>query len=252
MALNWSDKRRLLIIGGAAFFALVVISGLAFSFLYKPPNCTDGKQNGVETGIDCGGTCVYVCNAVVEEPRITFARTVTTGDRTDVIAYIENRNQDAEAKAAAYTVEVFDEAGRLIGSKKGTVDLPARSVVPVFVPSLLPGVAFTPRAFVSFDEGIAWRLPRERQAEAVVSNVVLLAGTSPRVTATITNPSATVMSDRTVLATVFDADGFAIAASRTTIQALAPRAGATAVFTWPEAFRGQALKVEVRVAPVLP
>ncbi len=28
---------------------------------YAPPNCTDGVQNGLETGVDCGGACPNAC-----------------------------------------------------------------------------------------------------------------------------------------------------------------------------------------------
>lgn len=252
MALSWSERRRFLVIGGAALLALVLAGLLAFSFLHKAPSCTDGVQNGDETGIDCGGSCAYVCSVTVEAPRITFARAVATGGRTDVIAYVENRNRDEEAKAAAYTVELFDESGRLIGSDEGVLDLPARAIVPLFASSLAPGLAFTPRAFVSFSEDTKWRLMKEARAEPAVSDVVLLTGDNPRVTATVTNPSATGMGERAAVATVFDARGIAIAASRTVTQALAPRGSTQAVFTWPEPFNGEATKVEVRVVPQLP
>ena len=251
MALNWSRKRQMFILGGAGLFALVLMGILTFFLLYKPPTCTDGKQNGDETGVDCGGSCAYVCNVTVEAPRVIFARTVATAGRTDAIAYIENRNQREEAKAAPYVIELFDESGTLISSREGVIDLPPRSIVPLYVPSFASGIAFTPRAFVSFGESMKWRIQTEAISEPTVSNVALLTGASPRVTATITNTSAISMGEREVVATVFDAEGLALAASRTVIQALAPRAEANAVFTWSEPFPGEAIRVEVRVIPVL-
>jgi hypothetical protein len=31
------------------------------SFFVEIPTCSDVKQNGSETGIDCGGSCTQVC-----------------------------------------------------------------------------------------------------------------------------------------------------------------------------------------------
>lgn len=253
MALTWADKRRTYIIGGAIALGIVLLSGILFAVLYDAPSCMDGRQNQDETGIDCGGSCMYLCAHEVQEPRLTFARAVTNGTgRTDVIAYVENRNQNAEAKAARYIVEVFGESGTLLGKREGTIDLPARATVAIFVPGVYQGVGAVPRAFVSFDKDTRWRNARGRENAIAISGIELVSGSRPRVNATLSNVAPSAVYNRTLVATVFDVEGVAIAASQTVVREVPALGTASAVFTWPEAFSGLAARVEVTAVPTLP
>jgi hypothetical protein len=251
MAFTWSERRRTAIIAGFAAAGLMLLAGIAFAVMYEVPSCMDGKKNQDESGIDCGGSCAYLCKADVDVPRIMFARAIASAGRTDVIAYVENRNRLAEAKAARYTVEVFDEAGALLGKREGTMDLPARATVPLYVPGILQGVASAPRAFVSFDADTRWQVPDEAIVPIAVSDVQLVSGAEPRVTAVLSNPSPSATYDRTAIATVFDAGGQAVAASKTVVRVIPGLSSATAIFTWKEPFLGSA-RVEVSVLPILP
>ena len=63
--ITWAFKRQI-------FYILILIlffSVCGFLILYprlnKAPICTDGIQNGTETGIDCGGSCANACLAEV-------------------------------------------------------------------------------------------------------------------------------------------------------------------------------------------
>lgn len=253
MALTWADKRRTYIIGGAIAFGIMLLSGILFAFLYEAPSCMDGRQNQDETDIDCGGSCMYLCRNEVQAPRLSFARAVTNGSgRTDVIAYIENRNPDAEAKDALYTVEVFDESNVLLGKREGRIDLPARSTVALYVPGVYVGVAAVPRAFVSFADDTRWRNVRAGEAPLTVSGITLVPGALPRVNATVSNSAPSAVYNRTLIATVFDSDGVAIAASQTVVREVAALGSTQAVFTWPEVFTGTAVRVEVTAVPMLP
>lgn len=253
MALTWGDKRRFVIIASFAALCVLLLSGILIAVLYDAPSCMDGRQNQDETGVDCGGSCAYLCRHEAQDPRLTFARAVTNGSgRTDVIAYVENRNQNAEAKDARYTVEVFDESGALLGKRESMIDLPARSIVALYVPGVYAGIGATPRAFVSFDEGTRWRNARGGESPLAVSGIKLTSGSRPRVDATVTNVAPSPVFNRTLIATVFDADGVAIAASQTVVREVPALGTASAVFTWPEAFSGTPVRVEVISVPVLP
>ncbi len=251
MALTWADKRRFYIIGGAALIGLTLLAGIVIAIVYEAPACNDGKRNQDETGIDCGGSCELVCREDVESARVPFARALTNAaGRTDLVAYIENRNQGAEAKGAVYTAEIFDAQGRLLGSREGTVDLPARAIVPVFIPGI--GVGSAARAFLSIAENTKWRVPRNAEEVLSVGAVAIQTGAQPRVTAPIENLSAKDEFDRTVIATVFNGEGEAIAASQTVLRAVSAFGKTDAVFTWNEPFPQGALRAEVRVVPRLP
>lgn len=253
MALTWADKRRFYIIGGAALIGCALLAIFVISVLYEAPSCMDQKQNQDETGIDCGGSCAYLCAFEAQEPRVTFARALTNGSgRTDVIAYIENRNQSAEAKGARYQVEVFDEAGVLLGTREGTIDLPARSTTALFIPGIYLGTGAAPRAFVSFEDSTRWRNAAGGEGAVTVTATDVIPGTRPRVNATVSNVAPTAVYNHTMIATVFDESGVAIAASQTVVREIAGRGSAQAVFTWNEPFLGEATRVEVMGVPVLP
>lgn len=253
MALTWADKRRTYIIGGAIALGIMLLSGIGIAVMYEAPSCTDGRQNQDETGIDCGGSCDFLCRNEVQAPRLSFARAVTNGSgRTDVIAYIENRNQDAEAKDAPYTVEVFDESGTLLGKREGRIDLPARSTVALYVPGVYVGIGATPRAFVSFEDDMRWRNARSGETPLAISNITLIPGMLPRVNATVSNAAPSAVYGRILVATVFNSEGVAIAASQTVVREVPGQGSAQAVFTWPEAFMGTAVRVEVTAVPLLP
>lgn len=252
MALSWADRRRAYVIGGFLVLAAIVLGAGAFAFLYEAPSCTDALRNQDETGVDCGGSCPNLCSADVSPLRVSFARAIPYGGRTDVIAYVENRNLDAESKGARYTAELFDDAGQLLGKKEGMLDIPARSTVPLFVPAIAQGVAAAPRAFVSFEEGVTWRSARDGKVPLTVMRADIVPGDNPRVRALLRNSDARVAYDRVLVATVFDLAGQAIAASRTVVRQAPAFGEAEAVFTWSEPFAGVAVRVEVVEVPVLP
>lgn len=251
MALDWAGKRRLYIIGGAALITLVLLAGILIAVMYEAPSCMDGKQNQDENGIDCGGSCAYLCSADVEPARVAFVRALMNlSGRTDLIAYVENRNALAEAKNAPYVAEIFDAQGRLLGTREGIVDLPARAIVPVFVPGI--GAGSAARAFLTIAETTKWRLPSNAKEPLTVGTVSMIQGDKARVTAPIENLSPRDEFDRTVVAVVFNANGEAVAATQTVLRVVSAFGKTDAVFTWNEPFPEGAVRAEVRIAPRLP
>lgn len=239
-----------MIIGTVAAVLVVFLSALAFSIFYDAPSCMDRTQNQGEEGTDCGGPCSKLCAALLDAPRVSFARAlITTNGRTDVIAYVENRNQASEAKNARYVMELFSADGLLLAKKEGTIDLPARSTVPVFLPGVYMGPVPVSRAFVTFEEEITWTRAREGRTVPKVSDAVFLQGTEPRVTATLQNPTPVALYNVKVIATAFDADGSALAASQTVVREIPAQGTVQAVFTWTAPF-GDPLRIEV--IPLIP
>ncbi|MBU2220918.1 hypothetical protein KKD81_03210 [Patescibacteria group bacterium] len=250
MSLTWSQRRRFTIIGGAAALGIVLLSALVFSVVYETPSCSDQKQNQGETGVDCGGACAKLCAIALDAPRVSFARTLAhPNGRTDVIAYIENRNREAQAKRAAYTIELYDENGLQLLTKAGTIDLPAQSIVPIFEPAIYAGVLNATRVFISFDEDMIWTEPKKEFLVPRILRADFISGEQPRVVAELENDSPHPFYNVRVVATAFDIDGNAIAASQTVVREVPPRGNAEAVFTWTASF-GEPFRVEV--VPVLP
>lgn len=251
MAWNWAEKRRFWIIAIAGAFIVLALAGITAAVLYDAPTCTDLVQNSDEEGVDCGGSCQYLCREAVTPARMVFARPVMNAPgRIDVIAYIENRNQSAEAVRAPYTVELYDAGNLLLAKRAGTIDLPPRSVVPLFVPNLYIGTDTAIRAFVSFDADVRFERPAgDRVTPVVVSAERTEANGLQRVIAVLENPSATSVYQVKVIATLFGADGNAMAASQTVLREIPARGTSEAVFTWSQPFPETPVRIEVLPVP---
>ncbi|MDB5265193.1 MAG: hypothetical protein JWN64_764 [Parcubacteria group bacterium] len=252
MALSWGQRRRVLIIGGAAAVLVAFIAILVIAIAYDKPTCVDNKQNQNEEGIDCGGSCQYLCKASVTNARTIYARPLSpVSGRTDVIALVENPNRTAAAKDAHYTIELRGDDASLIAKKEGSIDLPPGTTVPVFIPGLFSGYQTAVTAFFLLDDtNVNWYRYEEERVLPVVGTITILDTDTPRITAVLQNPSAYPMRNVQAVVTVFDAKGNVIGASQTVLSEISARGKADAVFTWPDAFPQQAVKAEVR--PTLP
>ena len=68
---------------------------------------------------------------------------------------------------------------------------------------------------------------------------------APRVTATVTNPTAYPEHGVPFIASVFAADGTVIAASQTVVSLIPAQGSAEAIFTWNEPFAAPYARIEV-------
>ncbi|MBU6431623.1 hypothetical protein KGQ29_04640, partial [Patescibacteria group bacterium] len=73
---SWSQKRKSIyfLIFAAFLFSFIILP--AYFIFYKAPTCFDGKQNGDEKGVDCGGSCVNLCRSQYLEPNIIWSRVI--------------------------------------------------------------------------------------------------------------------------------------------------------------------------------
>lgn len=103
---------------GAGFllFFSAVIFGIYALMFRSSPTCFDGRQNGEETGIDCGGGCMPCAQK--------YAQGITVGDvfrfasdgKVVVVAAINNPNDDYGFKRVTYTMKALDANGQAIAS----------------------------------------------------------------------------------------------------------------------------------------
>jgi hypothetical protein len=246
---EWATNRQRLLI--AIGVSLVVALGVIIlvPILYQTPSCSDGKQNQDEDGIDCGGSCAYLCKDTARPLSTQFVQGIVQNGRADAIAYIDNRNADAALEDAKYTVELYDETRTLIGSKQGTIDVPPSSTVPIFVSGIAESASEIAQAFITFDDNLEWFRSSEKPSAPTISDTRISSEGTPRIVATIGNPTPRAMTNVRLVITVFGASGNAIAASQTVVASIAPQGTAEAVFTWNEAFIEAATRVDV--LPVL-
>ncbi len=252
--MSWAAERRAVILAVVGAVVLIAAGFAGYALLHKAPSCTDGTMNADEEGIDCGGSCSYLCAAGLVPASVSFVRELPQASgRTDVIAYLKNPNPSAAAKGVRYTVELYDANRTVVAKKEGVADLAPAMETPVYLSNVYSGSESIDRAFLSIDEGYQWYAMTEPLSVPVVSNPQV-AGTAaaPRVTASVTNPFPKALKNIKLIATVFDGEGNAIAASQTVLASLAPQARTDAVFTWNAPFPAAISRIDVKPIAPLP
>lgn len=256
--MDWASRRRLVIASIVVGTLLLITSILVFWQTYQPPSCSDGKLNQDETGIDCGGSCPYLCVQENIPPTVLYVLPLTssTTGRTDVIAMVENKNSAAAARGVPYTLKLYSAQGAVIKEVQGTIDLVPRSVVPIYIPRALD--AGNPaRAFLEIPANkIAWySLTEDPRIVPVVENrLVMLKADKPRLDMTVINESLYPLSRVPLIAIVLDVETNNIVGVTATIVDVAPQGRSTASFLWNEPFRSTLIGHEMRheVYPIVP
>lgn len=243
---SWGTKRRNLII--TIFILMVSFSVLAIGFFifYQEPTCFDGKQNGDEEGIDCGGSCELLCNISTKDPIVHWRRyfNVTEGVY-NVVAYIENQNANAGARDVEYEFALFDRNGIQITQKTGKIDIRPNQITPIIENNLNTGKLDVAR--VSFDfKDISW-FEQEPLGNLVIirKQELLKVDGLPRVTATVVNNTTQDLRNTRFVVILYDEENNALATSNTLIRMLERNATQNIVFTWPTNFESEATKFEI-------
>jgi hypothetical protein len=261
--MSWAAQRRffiILIIGGVVTAFLMIMS---ISIFYKSPSCTDNTQNQDEEGIDCGGSCSYLCTAQEEPPTVLFTKLLTnSAGRTDIIASINNKNSGAASKNVPYRVKLYNVDHLLIQEVSGMLDLPPGATVPVFIPGVVPASKLPQgssnkqtiaSAFLSIDPtSLSWfSMAGNSRILPKVSNSILNGTTTrPRIEAILQNLTVTTLTNVKVIVLVHDSRGEIIAASSTVVPTILGQGQATATFTWNSPFLSTPSLIEI--VPIIP
>jgi hypothetical protein len=249
--MSWSSRRRALYFLG--FF--IVIAGIAavvgYSAFYEAPSCTDGKQNGKEEGVDCGGGCPIVCSFSAAEPTVQWSRLfqIIPGVYT-ALALVENPNGGVAAYDLPYTFKLRDAENVLVSEEKGTFYLPAKAVVPIFVTGIQTGSRIPTRAEFAVGKP-TWVTEAPRTYDLSIDDISLeRQDSSPRLTARLTNHSLDTIPTLPLVAVLFDAEDNALHSSRMILKNVPGEGIAELIFTWPQAFVNTVGKIDIIPVPV--
>lgn len=238
--MSWAAKRQLQYLSGL----LLVIGVVAFIFIYpslnKQPTCFDGKKNGAESGVDCGGVCTRLCSSDVSEPIVLWSRAFhLVGNNYNLVSVISNQNKDAAVQSVNYEFRVYDTNNKLIGRRQGSTYIPPNKQFVIFESRFDAGESTIRSVNLNFTSPFVWdkKLPTLDLLPIKVDNVVLESEKdSPKLTAKITNSSIYDLPEFDVVAIVYNADHNAINASKTHLMQLTSNSSTPLLFTWPEAF----------------
>lgn len=239
---SWSAERKTIYLGLAFLVIVIFIAVPAFLIFYKTPTCFDGKKNGNETGIDCGGSCQILCSFEGLDPIVLWSRAFRVagipsgGGVYSAVAYIQNPNINSDA-LAAYVFKLYDASNVLIGTRENATIIPKNKVLAIFEPNIDAQSKIPARVTFEFTQKLVWRKNLQISPELVVTQKILSGETnSPRIDATVENKSTESVERIEVVAIVYDDNGNAVAASRTFVDKLDKDQSARVAFTWPLPF----------------
>lgn len=245
--MSWASRRRSTYLGLVAVVALIIIVPIAFYIFNKEPTCTDGKQNGQELGVDCGGICEKLCEIQISDPVLIWSRSFKVADGVyNSVAYVENPNFNSGVFNIPYTFKLFDDKNIIIAERKGSTYISPNSVTPIFEGVVSTGNRIPVKTFFEFDRLPEWYQSDDERVSLSVKNIVLTnEESSPRIDAVLSNSSIETIKDIEVVAIVFDSNDNAIAVSSTFVERLPDRSSHNLVFTWPNAFDTKPSRIEM-------
>jgi hypothetical protein len=253
--MSWRSRRQGTYFGIFGLIVLALLTFILYPIFNKPPTCSDKKQNGTETGVDCGGSCALYCPKSIALPRVDFAAVFPVdGDVYNAVALLTSTAPNAGARNAAYTFTFYDEAGKIINESKGNTFIPAASQFAVFSAGIRTGERTPVRARFTWDENVIYfekiklnsnTLPLEESSWT--RNTVL---GMERVSVNLQNNSFTNIPESEYIVIVYDKDDEPIAASKT-VSVIPARSNQELFFSWPYEFKTSPKRYELikRVNP---
>lgn len=235
----WAFKRQLIYLSIVFLF----IFGLGYLIIYpyfnKPPSCTDGKQNGTETGVDCGGSCIKACYKEADQITVLWSRAfqVVPG-RYNAVAYVENKNENIAVDKIKYRFRFADKNNVYVGKREGETFVPPKGKFAIFEPAIDVGNSVPVYTSFEFTEVPNWMNVSEQeisQLKIFVSDIKLEnENTEPKLTAQVKNNSLFRIPEVSFVVILYDALGNAVSVSQTYLDVLQGEENTNISFTWRE------------------
>lgn len=251
MNLEWAKKRKI-IYGLISIIFIILVSIYIFrDSIFVTATCVDNKQNGYESGVDCGGTCSLKCTQDVIPLAVSWSRSVKTGPSTyDLVALVSNKNIDNAPRKVGYTFKVYDASGNEIGEIPGVTTVPIDGDFPILAQNVNLTVApYGVSAVLEANVPHYTVLEKPTMPTLRVTGTRYEPGSISRVYTTLINTKRTTFTNLPVRVLLYDADGNAYAGGQTIIPSLGKEEAKDLVFTWKGGFSFSPTKI--RVFPIL-
>lgn len=245
--MTWAQHRKFIYLGTIAVIFIAIAVWIFVAYFYKAPTCFDGKMNGDEQGIDCGGSCQLLCRAQYAPLTVLWSRFSKVNDGVyNVLAYIENPNISAASYNLNYTFKLYDSRGVLLKERSGKTFAPPNKLLAVFEADMLTGNQVPTRVDFSFTSAAVWVKQESKETGLSVSQSVLSReDTAPRLTTTVTNKTINIINQIEAIAIAYNGEGNTVAFSRTIIDSLNGKEAREISFNWPKPFVEPAARTEV-------
>lgn len=247
---SWSSRRRFTY-GTSALLTLVLFVGLPlFFFFYTAPTCSDGKKNGNELDIDCGGACQRLCQNSFLSPKVAWGSAkfekIAPG-LYNVAAYIINQNISGAALNVPYLISLYDDKGVLITERVGKVTLQAHRNSLAFESAIDTNKRIPVKAVFEFTAPPQWFKSYDTlEGFSVTDKKYTEDENGSALEVSITNRTLVPYKDVTVGVVLYDDQGNAIGFSQTVIDVINPKGDIQiAPYTWPVSRGGKVTTIEV-------
>jgi hypothetical protein len=236
--MSWASSRQIKYFLGVLFALAFIIFLFFIPTIFKKPTCSDGKKNGTETGVDCGGTCSLMCKEDTLDPVIVWSRAFHVLDNNyNLVAFVENRNKTSGVMNASYEFRVYDTNNKLLGRKEGRTFIPPNQQFAVFEPRFDSGQSQIKSVSFEFLSPITW-VKKSSKLDTLpiyVNNIIFDNNKdTPSLSAIIKNDSIYDLPSFDIIAILYDANHNAINASKTHKDELLSNNSIPVTFTWPE------------------
>lgn len=219
----------------AIALCVVAITALAaFIYFQQPPSCSDGKKNGDEVGVDCGGACAKVCAVEITPLKVLWYRLFDLGPgKYDVAALVKNPNPKHGATDIKYIFRLWDGNNLLINSKTGTAFANPKEDLLIFASRVDVGKKIPVRVSFELDDSPLWQKIDRTPPQLTFSNKRFENEPIPRLVATMKNDTITTVNGIDIYAILSDIDQNAVAVSSTFVEELPAGESREVSFTWP-------------------
>ena len=235
--MSWASRRQGQYLLGLFFVIGLIILAILWPTITRKPTCQDGKRNGTETGVDCGGICQRICTPDVTEPQVLWSRAFpVTGNIYNLVGFVENSNKSAGINRISYEFRIYDTRNILIGRRVGTTFIPPNQQFVVFEPRFDAGQSQVRSVTLDFTPPFVWakKEPTLQTLPVKVENIIWGEDKSnPSLTAIVNNESVYDLPEFDVVTILYDATHKAINASKTHKDSLSSNQKTPILFTWP-------------------
>lgn len=227
---------------------LIVGAVIYFLFIYNPPSCFDGVQNGYEEGIDCGGGCQLVCPFSASDPNVAWARAFQTAPGVyNLAAEVENPNFNVGTEVA-YTFRSYNADNVLINEVRNTTTLYPTERTLIFEPAAQTGNRSIARTLFEFDADNEWYKVEPTPERIVVQDYDFTnIETTPSLRVILKNTDIRPVGGLTVSVVVYNTQENVEQVSQTYVESVPADGTAEAFFSWRRPFAGDIGTVEVFV-----
>lgn len=244
--MSWSTQRRILY-ALSGIFVLAAIGLYVFREKIVPQaSCFDIKKNGVEQGVDCGGSCSLVCKNDVRPITVLWSQAIaSTPTSVDLVAFISNKNTGSAPYGLGYTFIAYNATGTPIFTINGTTTAPLDQEFPIIVQGVRTALVPT-TVSVQLQYGDSFVTPQASSVSPFrVTGISYEEGSIPRVYATIVNTKRMNFSNVPVRVLLYDANNNVYAVGESTLLSLGREESKQIVITWKSKLQEAPKKIQV-------